>query len=90
MTELREQLRKRELLEIELEFQKNMVSVVFYNDCHFLKILQNAENDQQIQNLYKENLLLRQQKESLMNLLRQVICNLLIIDKAFFGSGDRY
>jgi len=51
--ELREQLRKRELLEMEVEHQKNM----------------NAEKDQQIDNLCKENILLRQQKETLMNVL---------------------
>eukprot|EP00090_Calanus_glacialis_P023668 TRINITY_DN36648_c0_g1_i4.p1 TRINITY_DN36648_c0_g1~~TRINITY_DN36648_c0_g1_i4.p1 ORF type:complete len:489 (-),score=146.93 TRINITY_DN36648_c0_g1_i4:102-1568(-) len=51
--ELREQLRKREMLEMEVEHQKNM----------------NAEKDQQIDNLCKENVLLRQQKETLMNVL---------------------
>eukprot|EP00092_Neocalanus_flemingeri_P011938 GFUD01012871.1.p1 GENE.GFUD01012871.1~~GFUD01012871.1.p1 ORF type:complete len:519 (+),score=122.27 GFUD01012871.1:203-1759(+) len=52
--ELREQLRKREQVEKELYYHKNM----------------NAEKDQQIQNLLKENHLLKQQKESLMNVLR--------------------
>eukprot|EP00092_Neocalanus_flemingeri_P070388 GFUD01086394.1.p1 GENE.GFUD01086394.1~~GFUD01086394.1.p1 ORF type:complete len:510 (+),score=122.49 GFUD01086394.1:579-2108(+) len=51
--ELREQLRKREQVEKELYYHKNM----------------NAEKDQQIQNLLKENHLLKQQKESLMNVL---------------------
>jgi len=53
MKELREQLRKRELLEVELEHQKNM----------------NAEKESQIENLCRENVLLRQQKETLMNIM---------------------
>jgi len=51
--ELREQLRRRELLEVEVDHLKNM----------------NGEKDKQIDNLCKENILLRQQKESLMNML---------------------
>eukprot|EP00092_Neocalanus_flemingeri_P044547 GFUD01049451.1.p1 GENE.GFUD01049451.1~~GFUD01049451.1.p1 ORF type:complete len:553 (+),score=166.10 GFUD01049451.1:297-1955(+) len=51
--ELRDQLRKREGMEMELAYQKNM----------------NFEKDQQIHHLSQENLLLRKQKESLMNTL---------------------
>jgi len=51
--ELREQLRRREVLEFEVEHLKNM----------------NGEKDKQIESLHKENVLLRQQKESLMNVL---------------------
>ena len=36
----------------------------------FHYFLKNGEKDKQIESLYKENVLLRQQKESLMNVLR--------------------
>ena len=81
MKELREQLRRREVLEFEVEHLKNMVSdlvMVQNNSCMFLKggkifvyyFLKNGEKDKQIESLHKENVLLRQQKESLMNVLR--------------------
>jgi len=49
--ELREQLRKNERLQLQLEYQKKM----------------NSEKDLQIQNLFRENQLLKEQKESLMS-----------------------
>jgi len=52
--ELRKQLRKKDLLMKELDYQKKL----------------NSEKDNQIQELYTENKLLRKQKESLMNSLR--------------------
>jgi len=51
--ELREQLRKNDGLQLQVEYQKKM----------------NSEKDLQIQNLFRENQLLKEQKESLMNAL---------------------
>ena len=83
------QLRKKERLEQELDYHKQMVETKsdFFSHKLVAFLMQNFEKDRQIQNLVKETKMLRKQLKVLDNPDRFNINCQIFIQKIVFRSG---